>query len=110
MSFDQKLAADRALKRGIAKRPRRVFCEALGRKFTSNKERFGFDADVRDNQTHNKCPFGKPHSVDGSLMYWAYQLDVAEMVDADVEEGNYVPQRRPDRNAAAPLPKVAASV
>ena len=101
MGFDQKLAADRALKRGLAKRSRRVFSEALGRNFTSNKERFGLDAGVRDNQMHNKCPFGKPHSVDGSLMYWAYQLDVPEMVDADVEEANYVPQRRPDRQSSS---------
>ena len=43
-------------------------------------------------------------------MYWAFNLDVPAMIDADVEEDGYVPRPPTDRNAPAPLPKVAASV
>ena len=43
-------------------------------------------------------------------MYWAYQLDVPVMIDADVEEDGYVPTRQIDRNAPTPLPTVTPRV
>lgn len=72
-------------------------------------ERLELDKDVRANQMRDRCPFNQPHSLDGSLMHWGYHLDVATMIDADVEEEGYVPTRQADRNAPAPLPNTVAA-
>ena len=105
MFYSDKESEDPRLKRKLAKAAKRQFSDVLGRNYYSNMERFNVDPGHKDNQLRNKCPLNEPHSTDGHLWYWGFNLDNPDHVGADAEADTYVPPVD-RRTVPAPFPTV----